>query len=44
MRALMPLLIALGLLLAVAGTTFAECGGSHTDTATPTTTKPLPQS
>lgn len=44
MRALMPLLIALGLLLAVAGTTFANCGGDHTDTATPTTTRPLPQS
>ena len=44
MRALTPLLIALGLLLAVAGTTFANCGADHADTAKPTTTRPLPQS
>ena len=44
MRALTPLLIALGLLVAIAGTSFANCGADHTDTAQPTTSRPLPQS
>ena len=44
MRRLVTLMLALGLLLGVAGSALAECGGSHTDTATPTTQKPLPQS
>jgi hypothetical protein len=44
MRRLVTLMLALGLLLGVVGSTLAECGGSHTDTATPTTQKPLPQS
>lgn len=44
MRKLVALMLALGLLLGVVGTALAECGGSHTDTATPTTQKPLPQS
>ncbi len=43
MRRLMSLLIALGLLLAVAGTALAECSADHPDTAKPTTTKPQPQ-
>lgn len=44
MRRVMAVLLALGLLLAVAGSALAECGGSHTDTATPAPQKPLPQS
>ena len=44
MRRLVTLMLALGLLLGIAGSALAECGGSHTDTATPTTQKPLPQS
>jgi hypothetical protein len=44
MRALMSLVIALGLFLGAAGTASAECGGDHADTAKPTTSKPLPQS
>ena len=37
-------LIALSLLLAIAGTAVADCGSGHTDTAQPAPTKPLPQS
>jgi len=44
MRKMLALLIALGLMLAVAGTALAECGTGHTDTAQPTPTKPPPQS
>lgn len=44
MRRLMTVLLALGLLLGVAGSALATCGASHGDTATPTTEKPLPQS
>jgi hypothetical protein len=45
MRRLVTLLLALGLLLGVAGSALADCGAGHTDTATPTTPgKPLPQS
>jgi hypothetical protein len=44
MRKMLALLIALGLILAVAGTVTAECGPGHTDTAQPTPTKPPPQS
>ena len=44
MRKLVSLVFALGLLLGIAGSALAECGGSHTDTATPAPTKPMPQS
>ncbi len=44
MRVLIALTIALGLLVGVAQASLADCGGDHTGTATPTTTKPLPQS
>ncbi|MGE5849047.1 MAG: hypothetical protein ACM362_02830 [Candidatus Methylomirabilota bacterium] len=44
MRKMMALLMALGLMLTVAGTALAECGSGHTDTAQPTPTKPPPQS
>jgi len=45
MRKLVTLLLALGLLLGVAGSSLADCGASHTDTVQPTTTeKPLPKS
>ena len=44
MQKMRGLLIALSLLLAIAGTAMAECGSGHTDTAQPAPTKPLPQS
>jgi len=44
MREMLGVLIALSLLLAIAGTAMAECGSGHTDTAQPVPTKPLPQS
>jgi hypothetical protein len=44
MQKMLGLLIALSLLLAIAGTAMAECGSGHTDTAQPAPTKPLPQS
>jgi len=44
MRKLVTMLLALGLLLGVAGSALANCGAGHTDTAQPTTGKPLPQS
>jgi len=44
MRKVLSLVFALGLLLGVAGTALAACGGSHTDASTPPTTQPLPQS
>ncbi len=44
MRRVVTVLFALGLLLGVAGSALAQCGASHTDTAQPSTEKPLPQS
>ncbi len=44
MRTLIHLVIALALLLGIAGVAVAECGPDHSDTPRPTTTKPLPQS
>jgi hypothetical protein len=44
MRTLLSLVLALGLLLGIAGAAMAECSGDHTDTARPTTSKPQPQS
>jgi hypothetical protein len=44
MRKMIAVLIALGLMLAVAGTAMAECSTGHTGTAQPTPTKPPPQS
>jgi hypothetical protein len=45
MRKLASLLLALGLLIGVAGTAIANCGGQHADTTatSPTTTQPLPR-
>lgn len=43
MRRVVTVLFALGLLLGVAGSALAQCGASHSDTAQPTTGKPLPQ-
>jgi hypothetical protein len=37
------MLLALGLLLGVAGSALANCGADHADTQTPPTQKPLPQ-
>jgi hypothetical protein len=44
MQKMLSFLVALGLLLAIAGTALAECGSGHTDTAQPAPTKPQPQS
>ncbi len=43
MRRVVTVLLALGLLLGAAGSALAQCGAGHTDTAQPTTGKPLPQ-
>ena len=45
MRKLASLLLALGLLIGVAGTAIANCGGDHADTtaSSPTTSQPLPR-
>ncbi len=45
MRKLASLLLALGLLVGVAGTAMAQCGGQHADStaSSPTTTQPLPR-
>jgi hypothetical protein len=43
MRKVVTVLLALGLLLGVAGSALANCGANHTDAAQPTTGKPLPQ-
>jgi hypothetical protein len=43
MRTLMSLVIALGLLLGIAGAALADCSADHPDTARPTTEKPQPQ-
>ena len=44
MRKLMTVLLALGLLMGVAGTALANCGATHADTSAPSTQMPLPQS
>jgi hypothetical protein len=44
MQRMLGFLVALSLLLAIAGTAVANCGAGHTDTAQPAPTKPLPQS
>ncbi len=44
MRKMATLLVALSLLLGVAGTALANCGGDHADTASPPPpTQPLPR-
>jgi hypothetical protein len=44
MRKLLSLVLALGLLLGVAGTAMANCGAGHTEAGTNPPTQPLPQS
>jgi hypothetical protein len=43
MRRFVTVLLALALLLGVAESALANCGAGHSDTAQPTTGKPLPQ-
>ena len=43
MRRLVTLILALGLVLGVAGSALAECGASHADTAKPAPQQPQPQ-
>ena len=43
MRKLITLLFVVGLLMGVAGSALANCGASHTNTATPSSEQPKPQ-
>ncbi len=43
MRKLFTLVLALGLLLGVAGTALANCGVDHANTGTPSSERPQPQ-